>query len=459
MERERHLKNLKKIAALAKNRKNTNVKKIILGKNLIKTIQDMGCYPKNIFYMPENKNSPISIENSATLVKRGTKKVGTGAFGEVFMGCIDKECTKKIAIKIVKGYDELMKHEYKMGKRIAQFGGVQPFAIKKCDNMSILYTQYANNGNLLEFLKKNKDKLLPIHFRTIVTQVLYNLYRINKKYPTFRHNDLHLENILINTSKPSRIKLLKINNTQFKVHDIGLQTLISDFGLSMIKGTKNPEIDVDPAWYKKHSGISQNSHYLYDAHCFLTRMRATIKVHGIQSGFETVAFIERILPMEYLYKDSYKVYDHRLRVSPLGHPDLPTFKQIFNDRYFSPYKKAIVPLDITTIIGKKEPSKPINIIVKHGGKPIKKTLNQIKKELAYKNNKKVIKRPAIKVRIQPQQKPKISLAKKGYVRINKRKCVNYKKQDLVRLAKTMNINTKDKTIKKICHELKLKYIK
>jgi hypothetical protein len=162
--------------------------------------------------------------------------------------------------------------------------------------------------------------------------------------------------------------------------------------------------------------------------------------------------------MEYLRKDSYKVYDYRLRVSPLGHPDLPTFKQIFNDRYFSPYKKAVVPLDITTIIGKKTPIKPKNIIVKHGGKPIKKTLEQIKKELAYKNNKKVIKRPGIKVRIQPQ-KPKVSMAKKGYIKINKRKCVNYKKQELVRLARTMDIDPQGKTIKKICNELKLKYIK
>ena len=74
MERERHLKNLKKIAALAKNKRNTYTKKLNLGKNLIATIQDMGCYPKNVFYTPENKNSLVSIENSSTLIKKGTKK-------------------------------------------------------------------------------------------------------------------------------------------------------------------------------------------------------------------------------------------------------------------------------------------------------------------------------------------------------------------------------------------------
>ena len=51
------------------------------------------------------------------------------------------------------------------------------------------------------------------------------------------------------------------------------------------------------------------------------------------------------------------------------------------------------------------------------------------------------------------------MAKKGYIKINKRKCVNYKKQELVRLARTMDIDPQGKTIKKICNELKLKYIK
>ena len=194
-------------------------------------------------------------------------------------------------------------------------------------------------------------------------------------------------------------------------------------------------------------------------------LRQEIKISGIQSGIEAIQFIERILPSEYVGKESSKIYDFRLRASPLGHPQLPTFKQIFNDRYFSPYKKAGIPFDISTIIKRNTISKPKPIVVKHGGEPIKKTLNMIRKELALKNVKKNIKRPSIRPRIIPRKvnviKPtvKVSVANKGYLKIDNRKCISYKKQELIKKAKNLGINTDGKTIKQLCQDIKLKYIK
>ena len=151
-----------------------------------------------------------------------------------------------------------------------------------------------------------------------------------------------MENVLINTSRPSRIKLLKVDNTQLRVHDIGLHALISDFGLSTMKNIKSPIVDKDPIWYKTESGIYRNSHPMYDTHSFLNTLRSEIKNNGVKSGVEALQFIERILPLEYIGKISSKVYDWRLRASPLGHPNIPSFKQIFNDRYFSPYKLSLI---------------------------------------------------------------------------------------------------------------------
>jgi hypothetical protein len=59
----------------------------------------------------------------------------------------------------------------------------------------------------------------------------------------------------------------------------------------------------------------------------------------------------------------------------------------------------------------------------------------------------------------PTQPPKISMSKKGYLRIGTRKCTNYKKSELVKIANKLNISTKNKTISKICDDLKIKYIK
>lgn len=199
---------------------------------------------------------------------------------------------------------------------------------------------------------------------------------------------------------------------------------------------------------------------MYDIQYFLNILRQEIKVSGTKSGIEAVQFIERVIPSEYLGKESSKIKNFRLRASPLGHPQLPTFKQIFNDRYFSPYKKSVVPFDISTIIKRNKVSVPKSIVVKHGGGKVKKTMEQIKRELASKNNKPVIRRPVIRATM-PPSKPsvKISMANKGYVRLDGRKCTSYKKSNLEKMANKLGLNTENKTIVQICKDIKLKYIK
>tara|TARA_Y100000389_G_scaffold125756_2_gene123131 strand:+ start:8770 stop:10137 length:1368 start_codon:yes stop_codon:yes gene_type:complete len=455
MERERHLKNLKILSNIAKNKNNTTTRKNNIGKNLIKSMKGMGCHPEKFLHLPSNKPVSLSIEDSVS-TSLGTVRIGEGTFGQVYMGCIDKECKKKVAIKVV--INEDITHEYKISKRLHLYGCIKPYAIEKCDNLMFMYTEYANNGTLRSFLKNNNKNLLPIHFRTIITQILHSLYKIQNKYPTFRHHDLHCENILINNKSPSRVKLLKVYNSTLKVHDIGIQTLISDFGFSTIKGIKNSEVDTFS--YKSNYGIYRESHRMYDVQYFLNSIRQEIKNLGLKSGTEALQFIERILPVEYLGKETSKIKDFRLRSSPLGHPNLPSFKQVFNDRFFSPYKKASIPLDISTIIGKRKSSSPKSIVVKHGGGKVKKTMEQIKRELASKNNKPVIRRPVIRATM-PPSKPsvKISMANKGYVRLDGRKCTSYKKSNLKKMANKLGLNTENKTIVQICKDIKLKYIK
>jgi hypothetical protein len=166
---------------------------------------------------------------------------------------------------------------------------------------------------------------------------------------------------------------------------------------------------------------------MYDVHYFLNSLRHFLKGEKILSGQETIQFIERVLPSDYLGMVTYKVSDFRLRMSPIGHEKLPIFSRIFKDRYFSPYREKKQELSkVLDIIGRAAPMKPKSIIVKHGGNPAP---------------------------------PKVSVSKKGYVKIGTRKCDSYKKDELVKIANILNVPTKNKTISKICQDLKLKYIK
>jgi hypothetical protein len=421
MERERHINDLKKIASISRNKKNvkTQSQRNLLGKNVIKAIQGIGCKPHEVFYKP---GTNFSVNGSLSS-RKGLRKIGKGQMGEVFLGCIDKECEKPVAIKVS---NDPTKYEYKIGKRIEKLSGTRMYAYQKCDKYSIIYTEYANSGNLTKFVKDNAKTLRPIHLRTIVTHILYNLYRIHRKYPSFRHHDLHTENVLINTNvKAKGIRRFKIDDSNIlKVHDIGIEASLADFGFSSISGIPNPEIDSGE--FKSKYGIYRESNYMYDVHFFLNSVRQLLKTEGIYVGAETIQFIERILPSDYLGLTTYKINNYRLRTGPTGHGSLPTFKQIFKDRYFSPYREKKQELTkILDIIG-RTPIQPKSIIVKHGGH-------------------------------KPQ--PKVSLSKSGYVKIGTRKCESYKKSELIKIANSMNIQTKDKTIAQICQSLKIKYIK
>lgn len=420
MERERHINDLRKIASLSKNKKNVKTQKQrnILGKNVITAIEGMGCKPHNVFYNPSTNFSV----NGSLSTKKGIRKIGKGEMGEVFLGCVDKECKKPVAIKVS---NDPTRYEYKIGKRIEKLSGTRMYAYQECDKYSIIYTEYANSGSLTNFIKENIKTLRPIHLRTIVTHILFNLYRIHKRYPSFRHHDLHTENVLISTNvKAKGIRRFKVEDTILKVHDIGIEASLNDYGFSSINGIPNPEIDSGD--FKRKYGIYRESNYMYDVHFFLNSMRHFLKGEKIYVGAETIQFIERILPPDYLGQTTYKINDFRLRASPVGHGSLPIFKQIFNDRYFSPYKEKKQELArVLDIIG-HTPIKPKPITVKHGGNP---------------------------------PLPKVSLSKKGYVRVGTRKCESYKKSELIKIASALNIPTKDKTISKICEDLKLKYIK
>ena len=232
MERERHIKDLKKIASLSKNKKNVKTQKQrnLLGKNVITAIKGIGCRPDKVFYEPSTNFSV----NGSLSNKIGIRKIGKGEMGEVFLGCIDKECKKPVAIKVADGWNRF---EYKIGKRVEKLSGMRMYAYQECINekknkkYSIIYTEYANSGTLSNFIKNNINILRPIHLRTIVTHVLFNLYRIHKKYPSFRHHDLHTENVLISTNvKSTGIRRFKVEDTVLKVHDIGIEASLNDFG-------------------------------------------------------------------------------------------------------------------------------------------------------------------------------------------------------------------------------------
>ena len=499
MQMEQHMRNLRVIRAKV-GKARTPKDNEVISKEITEAIKNIGCNPEKIFYTINNNKTPNLSIRKAVRTRVGTKKIGEGAYGEVFFGCVDKECKKDIAIKVQR---EPLGKEYRIGKLMSKLGGTNMYALESCKGKHIMYSEYANGGTLEEYIVKNITNLRPIHFRFVITQVLYNLYRIHKKYPSFRHNDLHTNNILVNVDTPTlKRETYKIGNMTLRVEDVGLKLLLNDYGLSTIKNIVNPNI----SGLRKDWGIDPKSHFMYDAHLFLNafylicekikykvrtltkhleKMKNKVskenlkkqietlrqqiekeKLKDVSSVNETIQFILRILPPNYRGgKTTNKIKNFRLRFG-VPHAKMPNFEKIFSDPYFLPYKSHINkrpdPLSFlpkATPLPKQKPKTPQNNTTGNASqsaamKRAKAVMNKEKQKKA----QPLKRRLAAPITIKPSP-PKVTVAPKGYTRIDGKKCITYKKSELIEKANKAGINTQGKTVKQICDTLKLKYLK
>jgi hypothetical protein len=110
------------------------------------------------------------------------------------------------------------------------------------DDVNVLLSEWNEYGNLRDFLIKyhktfenNSEKWIILFF-----QILYTLVVIQKKIPHFKHNDLHMKNILVDKIEKGyylyRIRFNKSDKIiNYRVKSMGFQIKLWDFDYSSIK--------------------------------------------------------------------------------------------------------------------------------------------------------------------------------------------------------------------------------
>ena len=203
-------------------------------------------------------------------------------------------------------------------------------------NVSILISEWANAGDLLDYLKKNHDKFGLREWRVIIFQILSVLAIIQNKYPSFRHNDMKANNILLHkisktpTEKSNKYRY-KINGQKYVVPNIGYQIKLWDFDFACIPGyIDNTKVSAE--WTDKIN-IKPIKNRYYDIHYFFN----TLTRKGFFPEFwegENVhpkirEFVLRIIPEHYrngdnvsdrgrlLVDDEYLLPDEILKNDPL----------------------------------------------------------------------------------------------------------------------------------------------
>jgi serine/threonine protein kinase len=290
-----------------------------------------------------NLRTVYNVTRGRKSVKRGVAKLGSGKQGVVFLGCPTPSCKEKIVIKVsptdrtIRG-KQIPEVEFGIQKNIFKVVPAHiavPYAIDKSTDFIptssysspntrvydyhqqyITFSEYCPGGDFDDWLTKVQSRLRDKDMAAMVFQIISALNKIHGKYPEFRHNDLHLRNILVDdTGKFPRL-------------------VISDFGLARLTSRGSNPI-VNSGEFASF-GITSTTDVRYDTHLFLNALR----IHLLRSGFhlrETMAFLDRAVPRG--YRGNNDVYVRESRLVGRNFPGLPGFVQLLADPFLAAANK------------------------------------------------------------------------------------------------------------------------
>ena len=199
------------------------------------------------------------------------------------------------------------------------------------DNVSILISEWANRGDLMDFIRNNYKDFTPIHWKVIFFQLLSTLAVIQSRFPSFRHNDLKANNVLVHKINMDKDKIrYKIVKTIYRVPNIGYHIKLWDFDFACIPGIVD-NVKVASEWTKAINVTPEQNRY-YDTHYFFN----TLTKKGFFPQFLTEDcipkdakdFVMSIVPEKYasgsfvhkrgrmLINDEYLTPDEILKTNP-----------------------------------------------------------------------------------------------------------------------------------------------
>lgn len=172
------------------------------------------------------------------------------------------------------------------------------------DHVSILISEWANRGDLLDFLRKNYKEFTLMHWKVFFFQVISVLAVIQSKFPSFRHNDLKANNILVHkVSQRGTLFSYTVNRKKYIVPSIGYQIKLWDFDFACIPGIVDNS-KVSAKWTDEINVKPEKNRY-YDMHYFFN----TLIKRGFFPQFmtedcvpkEAKDFVNRIVPKTFQY--------------------------------------------------------------------------------------------------------------------------------------------------------------
>ena len=368
----------------------SNLKKLLKG--------EKACYPEEFLKVPSY--------NSPTLRTGKGRPISEGQFGKMYRGSINDDGKRYVAYKEIDTSDSTdgaFEFEFKVAQKLKEFAVPEVYLFKKCP---IQYktpkkirkggTPGSKMGHWLVVPKRKKPKDIlymelldaqPFHswfetnpsldaMKSVILQVFDNLYRINQKFPDFRHRDLHGGNVMVSSNKlvtpytwkvdlgrkvirndpggsfKSRVGSPDIK--KYKRTNAGVEATIIDFGLSYwSKRMPNPETangGYKGAGILRHDGGPGTIRY--DTHRFLYIIYA--KVRQPQNAKERAIknFIEELVPNKRYFDFNGPFTSQGFLVNDAwAMQNLPSFKTILSHPFLTGEKSPNRPKTLANALG------------------------------------------------------------------------------------------------------------
>lgn len=172
------------------------------------------------------------------------------------------------------------------------------------DRVSILISEWATGGDLLAYIRNNYTNMNLMTWKVLFFQIISTLAVIHDKYPSFRHNDMKANNILLqliskSLKKNNSVKYT-INGKSYILPNIGLIIKLWDFDFACIPGIVDN--NKASANWTKHINITPQQNRYYDIHYFFSTLIHKSFFPDFNSDYvpnEVKEFIFRILPKKY----------------------------------------------------------------------------------------------------------------------------------------------------------------
>ena len=284
----------------------SNLKKLLRG--------EKACVPEHFLKVP--------AYNSPTLRTGKGRPISEGQFGKMYRGSINDNGRRYVAYKEIDTSDSTdgaFEFEFKVAQKLKGFAVPEMYLFKKCPIQDKTPKKVRKeNGTLVMPTKRTKPKdILYMELlngesfnswwqtnpsldamKSVIIQVFDTLYRINQKFPDFRHRDLHGGNVMVNPNVSTTQYTWEVDKQIYKRTNAGVKATIIDFGLSYWSD-RMPNPETADGGYKGAGiyghGKGPGTIY-YDTHRFLYIIYRKVRQPENTKERAIKNFIEELIP-------------------------------------------------------------------------------------------------------------------------------------------------------------------